>query len=690
MPLRPNRVFPNPPPSLCPLGQWCLLCLLVLFGAAATLNTMAQSDNFDSGTLGSAWKLSAFSPLLVTTSFPNTGMGKSLRLQAVPFPPDAPAAAMYYRDEVYTNFYLALDIVNWPGTDKNQAIVMVARGNISANPAALTGVIMNYDAAQYGENATDRRQGQLQINLVTNAPPFETKTIATAEYTLQPGRAYRMVFKGVGSLYTAQVYDHQDLTKPLVTIHADDAIQGTLPGGGSDVLFNPFTSGKCGFLAFSRQGVAGTADVTFDNYYAAATDPNPAAGEALAHPVAGTPTIETRVPAERYKNFHNPAAGISFTVKTYTADVINAAATKLRLNGIDFSASLTLSANGSTVTGNLPGTSLASNTVYSASIEVEDVSGTRKATNTFWFDTFSDSYLRSAAVKTIEAEEYNFAGQFIADPIPVSGMTTNGEPINGGGIGYWGSIGSLAIDYQDTQSTFPESPWGPEFRPSDGVGLSQGMYPEIQDLNESDTQPLRRSDNIRSQYGASNLLEFVVHRTQPGEWLNYTRSFAAGTYAVYLRAASFGASDAELYQVTSDPTLPDQTTNKLGNFTIPNLMARYNYRYLPLTDSNGAPATVTLSGVQTLRLQMAGIVGQDNRKLAINYLLLVPQLVRLYSAANVVGPYTLDTPAIIDTATKQITVPLSSGDRFFRLNSSTALKITGTRKSGNTIRFSYE
>ncbi|HWQ93501.1 MAG TPA: hypothetical protein VN673_17675, partial [Clostridia bacterium] len=591
----------------------------------------------------------------------------------------------------YTNFYLAVDVVDWPGTDKNQAIVLVARGNITGNPAALTGVIMNYDAAQYGENPTDRRQGQLQINLVTNDPPFETKTLASAEFTMQPGRPYRLVFKAVDSLYTGQIYDHQDLTRPLVTIYADDAIQGTQPGGGTDVLFlEGFKSGKCGVLAFSRQSTVGTADVTFDNYYAGQTDPDPAAGEALAHPVAGTPTVETRIPAERYKNFHDPAAGVSFTAKTFSTNAINASATKLRLNGMDFSSSLVLSPNGSTITGSLPGSHLAANTVYSAVIELEDVAGTKRSTNTFWFDTFSDSYLRSAAVKTIEAEEYNHNfGQYLADPIPVSGMTTNGEWINGSGVGYWELPGSKFTDYYDVLD-FPESTWALEFRSTDGVGLSQGMYPEIQDLYETSTQPLRRSDNIRSQYGASNLLEFVVHRTQPGEWLNYTRSFAAGTYAAYLRVASFGASAVELYEVTGDPTLPDQTTNKLGNFVIPNLMARYNYRYIPLTDAGGAPAAITLSGTKTLRLQMAGTPDQDIRKLALNYLVLVPQPVRLFSAADVAGPYAPEAAAIIDTNAKQVIVPVGNGNRYFRLNNTTALKIVHTHQVGNTLRFTYE
>ena len=98
-----------------------------------------------------------------------------------------------------------------------------------------------------------------------------------------------------------------------MTIQADDAT---------------YTSGLCGFLSFSRNGTAGTTDVTIDNYYAAATNPNATIAPALAHSVPGTPVVSARQPSARFQNFYNPASGISFTAKTYTTDVISASATQ--------------------------------------------------------------------------------------------------------------------------------------------------------------------------------------------------------------------------------------------------------------------------------------------------------------------------------------------------------------------------
>lgn len=421
--------------------------------------------------------------------------------------------------------------------------------------------------------------------------------------TLDPGRPYRIVFTGVGFHFKVQVYDLLDLTKPLLQMEADDV----------DVTY---TNGVCGLMPYSRNDEAGVTDVTVDNYQIGGSDPNPATAPALAHPVAGTPTIETRIPAERFRNCYDPSGGISFAASTYTSDVIDASATKLRLNGVDVSSQLVLSTNGPNISGSLPGSALNSYTVYSAQIEVQDVTGHKKSTNTFWFDTFSDACLSSADVKIIEAEEYNYSnGVFQLDPIAVSGPDLDGIPVAGDGVGYFDLHGVEGVDFHDSQ-TAPEPLWAGEFRQFDPAGLSQGMYPEIEDSNDPFAET-RYSDKVRNKYVTNNMLEFVVHRTEPGEWLNYTRDFDGGSYNAYLRVASLGPSEVLLDQVASDPTLPGQTTANLGKVSIPNQFARYNYRYIPLVDNSGSPVVLNLSGTMTLRLTMAGTPGQDNDKLAI-------------------------------------------------------------------------
>ena len=120
---------------------------------------------------------------------------------------------------------------------------------------------------------------------------------------------------------------------------------------------------------------------------------------------------------------------------------------------MDASASLApLPANGSTASFSTAAGALQANKVYSARIEVEDTTGTLKSTNTFWFDTFSDALV--ATLKTIEAEDYNYSnGVYQLDPIPVSGLDTNSNPVNGNvdfggnGKGYFGFFGTAGVDY---------------------------------------------------------------------------------------------------------------------------------------------------------------------------------------------------------------------------------------------------
>ena len=255
--------------------------------------------------------------------------------------------------------------------------------------------------------------------------------------------------------------------------------------------------------------------MTFDNYYAGAKDANPAPAPSLAHPVAGTPAVDTRVPAARWKNFLSPLTALSFTANMYSSNVIKASATKLRVNGQDLSGQLSLSADGTNISGSLPASMLTSNTLYSAEIVVTDVAGTRTSTNTFWFDTFSDPFLLSSSVKIIEAEEYNYSGGgYQLDPIPVSGTDTNGLVVNGSGVGYFGEVGTAGIDFSN-QNTSVDSHFS-AFRSTDVVRTLNGGLIGIQDANHL-TEYDPSSDNLRSPHAVSNLLEDVVAQTEPGD-----------------------------------------------------------------------------------------------------------------------------------------------------------------------------
>lgn len=637
----------------------------------------AQLDNFDgysspANLTAAGWILSEMAQGLTTTTLPATAFGKGLRIQANPVPGEAPAAAIWYRSTEYTNFYMAVDLVKW--ADTNQSIVLLARGGIGDDPGGASGYLLNYNVAQFGDTPTSPRQGELEISVLS--PPFGTIQLASGRVTLVVGGAYRIVFQGVGDHFTALIFDLNDLTRPVIRLDANDS--------GST-----YASGICGLMSFSRDDEFGATDVTLDNYEIGGSDPNPATVPALSHPVSGTPTIESRIPQDRFQNFWDPNEGITFAVKTYTTNIINAGATKVRLNGVDVSSQLILSGNATQVGGFLPPTVLSPQSVYSAQIEVQDVSGQRKSTNTFWFDTFTEAYLDSAVVKVIEAEDYNYSnGVYQLDPIPVSGMDLNGYSVAPTGVGYVDKHGIEGVDFHDTLAT-PEPLWAWEYRMSDPVGLSQGMFPEIEDANDPYGE-YRYSDFTRSRYATNAMLEYVVHRTEPGEWLNYTRDFAPGNYYTWLRVASLGASEVSLDKVTGDPTVSGQITTNLGKYSIPNQFTRYNYRYIPLLKSN-APAVLHLSGVTTLRLTMGGTPGQDADKLAINYILFVPApiVIHVLSSSALSGPFGEEMGAIVEHENRTIRVPIAGGNRFYRLNAETGLTIQGISVSGGYVIIKY-
>jgi hypothetical protein len=599
--------------SACPLLRTLSVCIIALATLAWHANVLAQvfTDNFDSysGTITPSPGPSAgpggwtvISAGGSTITFPAVGNGKGIRMQNAPG-----SLTSFLRTDVYSDFYVAADIIDWT-PDIDQALVLSARATDYLGIAATKEYVMNWDVRQDGDNTGDRFGGQLQINRIDSVSPLAAFTIGAAEISLERGRSYRFVFKGVGADLTAQIYDSHDLTTPLITLVAND---GTYPNGA------------CGITVFDRGG-RNSPDGTFDNFYLGPSDPNTIA-PAILHSTAGTPQVVTRTPAKRFANFHPVASGISFTANTYSTNVIDAAATKLYLNGLDVSASLApLPASGTNVTFNTAADTLASNTVYSARIELQDTTGTLKSTNTFWFDTFTDAYLLSGGgVKTIESEDYNYqGGQFQLDPIPVSGYDTNGAVVNGSGVGYLDLVGIPDTDYHAADGG-PDGNFS-DYRLGERVRTELGMKEDIQDgAHPAGDLTTRPFDTQRSQYAATNMQEYLVCRTRAGDWRNFTRVFDNTNYNVYLRCGSFGTVSIQLDLVGGDPTTTNQTTTPLGTFAISTHLWRANMRYVPLL-VNGTPASIRLGGTNTVRLTMLGTDPFQNRLVEENYLLFVP------------------------------------------------------------------
>jgi hypothetical protein len=122
-------------------------------------------------------------------------------------------------------------------------------------------------------------------------------------------------------------------------------------------------------------------------------------------------------------------------------------------------------------------------------------------------------------------------------------------------------------------------------------------------------------------------------------------------------------------------------------------MRYLNYLYAPLLDDSAAVAKFNLAGTNTLRLQIAGTPGEDNRKAMLNYIMLVQvpaqAPVVLVSSATVTGPFVLEANATVDTTKQTITVPISGTVRFYQISSDTASRINGISVAGGSAIVSY-
>jgi hypothetical protein len=632
------------------------ILLAVTLSLLQSASVRAQVDDFDDGD-DAGW--TRFDPLTIvgagaTWSFPDGAY--RIEAPAPPVPDAGPARAFTYRtDQRYTDFFASVDILAWDNA-VNQAFGILGRGD-NIGLGTTQGYVCNYNPNQ----TSSQPGGQFQINRATNEA--EDGTLASANVTLEPGRHYRMVFMGVGTTLTGRLYDLEDLTRPIATIIAR---------GDEDDRAATYPEGYCGLFVFFRGGAAqwasptSTADATFDNYVAAATVPDAVPEPGTPHGVVGMPQAIDRVPAS-YASHYPAENGLEFVATTLTAAELDPEAIRLILNGRDVSSSLIISGSPDSWTVRYP--SLQANRIYDARIELEDATG-RRSIQAWTFDTLTEAFTAAAPVMVVEAEDYNYdLGQFQNDP-PASGINSSGVQVRGDGIGYYDAFGSLDIDYFKATDQ-PGAGIEPVYRTDDFVGTQAGSV-------ELQPGAILVNDHRREKYVVDDLPEYQVRRTEAGDWLNYTRTFAPGNYHVYLRVASRARQDIHLDRVTSDPTFLNQETEPLGLFSVPNLGMNIIYRHVPLTDQNGNRLALNLTGTQTLRLTMGGEPGEFATRWtkALNYLLFLPAVAEPPQAVRLEQLH-------LDPAGFRVSFP-SEPDRTYTLETSDRLDAPGSWTTADT------
>lgn len=253
-----------------------------------------------------------------------------------------------------------------------------------------------------------------------------------------------------------------------------------------------------------------------------------------------------------------------FTASSATT-TISTNSIQLTLNGTNVSSSLVFS--GSPTSWNVSYTGLLPSQSYTAIISVTDANG-NTAGSTINIDTYNP-------LLVWEAEDFDFnGGSFIDNPVPTTSPATNS---------YYGQTGAEGIDEHAVAPYTGGSP--NNYRPSDHIATTL------------------ITDAARQEFLSASAPDYNVGFLGNNSWQNYTRTFPAGTFNLYVRAArgDAGTVNITLDQITSGWGGANQLTRRVGNFALPGGGGWSAYKYVPLIDRFGNYANVVLGGTNTFR-----------------------------------------------------------------------------------------
>ncbi|HZM06345.1 MAG TPA: hypothetical protein VFC44_25370 [Candidatus Saccharimonadales bacterium] len=233
---------------------------------------------------------------------------------------------------------------------------------------------------------------------------------------------------------------------------------------------------------------------------------------------------------------------------------------------------------------------LTTNRVYKSVVVKATDNNNLSVSTSARFDTLTPALV-------IEASDFNF--------------TTNGvsggfidTPTNGGLALYLNRVGTEGIDEHKTAGSGGQSNKDAHYRPTDPVIVG-------------DAAPQAGPSSIEQKFVTSAAQgdtvdqEVEVGYNSQHDWLDYTRTYGpsgsapAGLYDIWCYMATVGSGvQTAVYQVTSDPTQPNQTTNFIGNIGSASFSDNgwNNFVYVPLVDQFGNLVSINLAaGTQTLR-----------------------------------------------------------------------------------------
>lgn len=318
-------------------------------------------------------------------------------------------------------------------------------------------------------------------------------------------------------------------------------------------------------------------------------------------------------------NMFQPASTFSFTAASpagVTNVTVHLTVTSL-YNGQSFVRNLS-SSSGLTITG--PGTSqnvscnLNSNTLYSAAIQVQDANG-NTANQTVNFDTITPVY-------TWEAEDWNYTSN------GVSGLFIDNPQTNA----YAGLDTTGGTDAQNSNGN-PSS-----YRPGNADTGNGGLFTETINSPESNYKRLAYINTGKTDYD--------VGFTDGGDFGNYTRTFPAGTYNLFVRASGGNGAKTESADITvqsgtaliSSPASGPYKFGVKGN-------GWQSYDFMPVTDSAGNLVQITFDGTPST-LNVLQNQASDN----MNFFMLMPLNTNVVTSTVTISNVAPDGSALYNAA----------------------------------------
>ena len=278
-----------------------------------------------------------------------------------------------------------------------------------------------------------------------------------------------------------------------------------------------------------------------------------------------------------------PTNKLVFTVSSAAAN-ISTADIHLTLNGTNLDASLVFT--GGPSTWNCSYTGLQLNQTYAVVIQVTD-NNANSSSATFTIDTWNPVF-------QVEAEDFDFdGGQYIDNPVPTTSQAANS---------YFWRVGVMNVDESN----------------NGGLPPYAGANPANYRANPNGADPIACTpvtDTKRQQFVTASAPDYNVGFMGPFFWQNYTKTWPAGTFNIYMRVAAGAASPAIQHegfdQITSGWGTTVQGIKHIGGFNIPRTGGWSAYTYVPLLDQFGNYANVTLGGTNTFRATFARSLGVD-------------------------------------------------------------------------------